>query len=260
MSLLSWVWPHSAAPAGPLAPAWDFHCHLLPEVDDGIKTLEESLIAIEKLIGLGYQGCVLTPHIYAGVFDNEKSALQAAFAVYQKEVAAKHPGFKLHLAAEYFADAHFLDLVRADTLLVTPVGTERWVLVEFPYLQESPYSLPALAALTQKGYRPVIAHLERYRYMTADPASWLKRLAPYKPLFQCDIGSLVGQHGTSARRLAQWLLKQEAVALWGTDLHAVSQVERFMVPGLPCVARNNMINPLLAPLFSEIAPMVFAHN
>jgi tyrosine-protein phosphatase YwqE len=232
----------------------DFHSHLLPGVDDGMPAYAEARAAIDGLMALGFGGAVLTPHIYRGVFDNESGTLRTAFAAFAAALAADGLDFKLFLAAEYFADENFLRLIEQDDILYVTVGNERWVMLEFPYLQETPFAGVCLSALAARGYRPVIAHVERYRFVAQATQEWLARFARAGAVLQGDIGSLVGQFGEEARRLSGWLVERDLISIWGTDLHRPAQLGRHIVPGLAKLAaagrpaKAGVLNGMLAPL------------
>ncbi len=220
---------------------------------------EESKAAIAGLVELGFCGAVLTPHIYRGVFDNESGVLRAAFQAFRGALAADDVDFKLYLAGEYFADENFLRLIEQDDILYVRVGGERWVMLEFPYLQETPFAGACLSALVERGYRPVVAHVERYRFVAQATQDWLARFARAGAVLQGDIGSLVGQYGEEARRLAGWLVERDLVAIWGTDLHKSAQLGRHIIPGLSRLAaagrpaKAGALNGVLAGLVESCA-------
>jgi tyrosine-protein phosphatase YwqE len=230
----------------------DFHNHLIPGVDDGVESYEDAILTIAGLKKLGFSGAVLTPHLYAGVFDNQAAKLRIVFDEFS--TALKNGGieFQIYLAGEYFADDYFLKLIEQGDLLSTPVGGERWVLLEFPYLQESPFTTACLAALVSHGYRPVIAHLERYRFAAQNPEGWLEQFARYNAVLQGDIGSLAGQHGEAVKRFAGWLLDRNHIAIWGTDIHKSKQIERHIVPGLAQLKTAGRTIDTLNPRLMEI--------
>jgi tyrosine-protein phosphatase YwqE len=232
--------------SGPLG--LDFHNHLLPGVDDGMKDFATAKTAVAALAAAGFAGAVVTPHIHAGVYDNRRTQLRQSFAIFTAHLRAAGEHFPLHLAAEYFADEHFLDLIQRDELLSLPVGQERWVLVEFPYHQETPYTGICLSALAARGYCPVIAHVERYHFVAKAPAAWLARFAALGAILQGDIGSLAGQHGEHVRRFGLWLVARNLVPLWGTDLHDPSQMEQFIDRGLRYLPAAQRLNRLLEPV------------
>lgn len=232
---------------GAVTPGWrgmDYHCHLLPGVDDGMADVETAVAAIEAMQALGYAGAVMTPHIYTGVFDNDAAGLRAAHRVFAAALAERGITFPLSLAAEYYADEHFLKLIDDDELLALPVNGERWVLLEFPYMQETPFAGVCLAALTSRGYRPVVAHVERYRFVAQEPAVWLERFERAGAVLQGDIGSLVGQFGEPVKKFAAWLLEKEKISIWGSDLHHPGQLARHIAPGLAKLG-NGRLNTLL---------------
>jgi tyrosine-protein phosphatase YwqE len=232
--------------AEPPAPAWDFHCHLLPAVDDGLRSLEETRAAIAGLRALGYRGAVLTPHIYPGVYDNTPAKLRESFRLLQQAV---DDNFTLRLAAEYFADETLLADIDREDVLYLELGSQKIVLVEFPTLMPSPAGMDVLLQLRRAGYQPVLAHVERYRYVQLEQSLWLPRLERSGAWLQCDIGSLVGQYGPHPRAFARSLLDQELPTLWGTDLHRVAQLERYVAQGLAVLAKSGQrINAVLEAL------------
>jgi tyrosine-protein phosphatase YwqE len=225
----------------------------MPGVDDGMENYADSKRAIAELKALGFTGAVITPHLYHGVFDNQAAGLRIAFDEFSTSLKNDGIEFPLHLAGEYFADDYFVKLIEQGDLLYTPIGNERWVLLEFPYLQESPYATTCLAALVSHGYRPVIAHVERYRFVAQTPNAWLDQFARYGSVLQGDIGSLAGQHGEDVKRFAGWLLTRNHIAIWGTDIHKSRQIERHIVPGLAQLATTGRTNGTLNPMLMEIA-------
>ena len=95
----------------------DVHSHIVPGVDDGSSTIEESLELIERLVNMGYRGAVVTPHIHSDIYPNNLLTLVPAFEQLQQAVAARWPEFALQLAAEYFLDEHFADCIADNELL-----------------------------------------------------------------------------------------------------------------------------------------------
>ncbi|WP_312283837.1 CpsB/CapC family capsule biosynthesis tyrosine phosphatase [Candidatus Igneacidithiobacillus taiwanensis] len=229
-----------------LGPVWDFHCHLLPAVDDGLRSLEETRAAIAGLRALGYQGAVLTPHIYPGVYDNNPDQLRDVFRALRQEIEGE---FRLHLAAEYFADATLFTAMEREDILYLELGSQKIVLVEFPTLMPTPEGVDVLLQLHRAGYQPVLAHVERYRYVQLEQSIWLPRLERSGAWLQCDIGSLAGQYGPHPQAFARALLDQALPMLWGTDLHRVAQLERYVEPGLAVLAKSgHHINAVLEAL------------
>lgn len=234
------------AQAGATHPAlhWDLHAHLLPGVDDGVRTMDDALESIRALQALGYRASVLTPHIYHELYPNTRTTLEPVFAALQnalQEVGVEHG---LHLAAEYFVDEHFIKLVE-DRALLSFGPRAGFVLVEFPYQSEPLLWADALSALVRNGYTPVIAHIERYRFVVRAPEVWLDRFAQFDAKIQCNLGSLVGQYGPEASQFARRMLQQRLPTFWGTDLHRAKQVAHFVAPALGYVAELGELNAAL---------------
>lgn len=240
---MGWLnWSRGRSPTPPPDLGWDLHCHLVPGVDDGVRDLDEALRTIDALRAQGYRGAVVTPHIYGGVFDNTAQGLREAFDKLQQAVDGS---FGLQLAAEYHANELLLELIERDELLSIKLGGERCVLVEFPYLMEAPSGVDALVALRSAGYRPILAHVERYRYVQARLDPWLQRLRQIGVLIQCNIGSLAGMYGEGPQALARKLLADSVPDIWSSDVHRPQQVERYVAPGLRRIAPNGPLNPLV---------------
>jgi tyrosine-protein phosphatase YwqE len=224
----------------------------LPLVDDGMPSYADAKLTIGKLKDLGFSGAILTPHLYHGVFDNQAIALRAAFDVFVNALQQDNVAFQLHLAGEYFADEYFLKLIEQGDLLHTAIGSERAVLLEFSYLQETPFATACLAALVAQGFRPIVAHVERYRFVAQSPEPWLELFARYGAILQGDIGSLSGQHGEGVKRFAKWLLDRNHITIWGTDVHSPGQIERHIVPGLVQLNGAGRLNGTMNPMLVGI--------
>ena len=145
----------------------DVHSHLLPGVDDGVQSADDMQAALNAMQEAGVERVFLTPHVMADLPDNRRSYLQDRFAC-MKQFAPE--GVELRLAAEYMLDAGFR-LQMADGLLTY---ADRQVLVETSYLSPPPDYLNLLYELSLEGYTPVLAHPERYMYMTKEDYFRLK--------------------------------------------------------------------------------------
>jgi tyrosine-protein phosphatase YwqE len=145
----------------------DCHCHVIPGVDDGARTMEESLQMLRLLRSAGARRVIATPHIYPGRFDNEPDALRRVFE--ELEEARDRAGIvvELELGAEHYLDDWLLERVRAGA--VVAFGPERYVLFEAHTSEHVPAPLmDVVYALTERGYTPLLAHVERYRWLRED--------------------------------------------------------------------------------------------
>ena len=195
----------------------DYHSHILPGVDDGVKKMEVSLKVLERYEQLGIAEVWCTPHIMEDI-PNTTAALKARFA----ELCEAYQGpVKLHLAAEYMMDALFEERLHKSDLL--PLGDKgNRLLVETSYFTP-PMDMDALLnQVKQKGYYPVLAHPERYVYMDRGRYTVLKDMGV---LFQLNLSSLGGAYGSQAKDKARWLLKHNYYNLAGSDLHSLHNMD-----------------------------------
>lgn len=195
--------------AGLLQGMTDLHCHLLPGVDDGFETTETALVGLSCFERVGVERVYLTPHVSDEFPANTPGFLQERY----KQLAQVAPaGITLHLAAEYMLDSGFRERMEAG--LLTFPG--RRVLVETSYMA-APFDFrDLLYDLTIEGYTPIIAHPERYFYMTDTDYTWLKNKG-YR--FQLNLFSLSGQYGRHVQKKAQVLLDRGFYDYTGSDCH-----------------------------------------
>lgn len=195
----------------------DYHSHILPGVDDGVKKLEVSLKVLERYEQLGIAEVWCTPHIMEDI-PNTTAALKARFA----ELCEAYQGpVKLHLAAEYMMDALFEERLHQSDLL--PLGDKgNRLLVETSYFTPPMDMDTILNRVKQKGYYPVLAHPERYVYMDKERYAALKNK---DILFQLNLSSLGGAYGSEAKDKARWLLKHNYYNLAGSDLHSLHNMD-----------------------------------
>lgn len=195
----------------------DLHNHILPGVDDGAATLEESLAIARQFASEGVTRVAATPHFnpWAGTGPTAAEVgdlmekLQAALAAEGIELEVLTgseillaPGLPSHLEAG-----------RACTL-----GGSRGVLIELPFYEAAPYAEEAIGELVDAGYRPVLAHPERTGFIQRDLDA-VEPLRDAGALFQVTGPSLAGEYGSTVRRTAEALLERGLYSLAGSDRH-----------------------------------------
>ena len=191
----------------------DWHSHLLPGVDDGVQTLDESLEALSYYELLGITEVWLTPHIMEDI-PNTTTELRDVFC---QLTEAYKGNIKLHLAAENMIDNLFDQRLEADDLL--PLGDNKNLLVETSYFNPPMNFYKRLERIKDCGYTPVLAHPERYVYMGRSDYQRLKSMGI---LFQLNLPSLSGMYGRQAKKNAEWLLASGFYNLLGTDIHSLA--------------------------------------
>lgn len=190
------------------------HSHLLPGIDDGVKSNEHALATIRKLMDLGYEKFVTTPHIMSDTYPNTPEVIKEKLSSLREFLKSNRVDVEVSAAAEYYLDEYTMKAVAGPDELLT--FGNKYLLFETNYLSE-PYILKDfIFAATSKGYRPVLAHPERYQYMTMDKA---QDMIDRGVLLQVNLLSLSGFYMKPAMKLAEKLIANKMVAFLGTDCH-----------------------------------------
>ncbi len=201
----------------------DRHSHILPGVDDGIHSMEDSLAVLNYYEQIGVDDVWLTPHIMEDC-PNEPYELKERFEELCEAYAKTEGGskIKLHLAAENMIDSLFVKRLEQGNLLIYgDKGDE--LLVETSYAQ-APYRFKLiLQDIRKAGLTPVLAHPERYRYMEYDDYFTLHEQGVK---FQLNITSLSGAYGPEAKERAEYLLEEGLYTYQGSDLHSLTAFKR----------------------------------
>lgn len=193
----------------------DVHNHILPGIDDGAKTIDDSLMLIRGLKELGINRCIATPHIIAGVYDNDINSIKEASDKLSKALSSENIKFNLSYSAEYMIDDRFLNTLDNKQLCVLP---NNYVLIEMSYFAESIMSMEVVYRLNSFGYSPILAHPERYNYYHNDFSQYrlIKDMGCY---FQLNLLAISGYYGSQVKAVALRLIKEKMYDFVGTDIH-----------------------------------------
>ncbi len=195
----------------------DSHSHILPGVDDGIRSMEDSLAVLAEYEKLGFKKVWLTPHIMEDV-PNTTDALKKRFA----ELKAEYKGcLTLDLASENMLDNLFLE--RLEKLDFLPIY-DNHLLVETSYFSPPMNLTDVLKQIMSAGFIPLLAHPERYVYMDMD---MYRELHDMGVKLQLNVLSLSGFYGKSAKEKSHKLAKHGMYSVFGSDLHRLSQTEHL---------------------------------
>lgn len=201
------------------------HSHVLPGLDDGAETVEQSVELLRRLQALGYHKLVMTPHVMGDFYRNTPDAIRAALARLQQAAQqAGITGITLECAAEYYLDEWFAQKIAQDEPLLSFGGQQRYVLFETSYINEPFNFQETVFNLKAAGYQPVLAHPERYTYLYGRFDD-LVRIREEGVLLQVNLNSLVGYYSSGARQVAEKLVDAGLVDMLGTDAHHVKHLE-----------------------------------
>ena len=225
----------------PLLPGGiDAHCHLLPGVDDGADTPEESLAIIRGQQALGLRGAICTPHIMARLPQNTPAHLRQQFAQFTSIVNSQSSvvNFQLHLAAEYMLDEAFPRHLASGDLLTIPEEvlfvnrkseivnqTRQFLLVELPQYLLPPGWQDMLDSILAAGITPLLAHPERYLRILDERD--IRALVDRGIALQGNLGALTGYYGSRVKILAQSLLDDKLYTTFGSDAHSAGMLRQL---------------------------------
>lgn len=191
----------------------DVHTHVLPCVDDGSPSLEISLAMLKKEIKNGADKIILTPHL-RGDFKTPTSELLAAFGRFISEAEAVGLTAELYLGQELYYDANLLSKLKNGDALT--LAGSRYVLLELPF-HEGTDVTEVVYKFIKEGYIPVIAHIERYPYLSLDDAYDISELGG---LIQVNADSLCEKSLGFMHKTAIKLFKEDLVDLVASDIHS----------------------------------------
>lgn len=201
--------------------AVDMHSHLLPGVDDGSRSIDETIAMIAKFERLGYRKIITTPHIMNEVYPNTKEIILRKHEEVLDSIHQHGITLEFEAAAEYYADEYFLELIRKKELLT--IGPS-YVLFEFSFFSEPDRYRNIIFELQTSGYKPILAHFERYPYYhgSVDKAQEFREMGVS---VQLNINSLNGHYGPAVQRQAERLLKENAIDFVATDCHRIQHLQ-----------------------------------
>lgn len=205
----------------------DIHSHLIPNIDDGAQSMEQSVNMIKELKSLGFKKVITTPHIHPR-YPNTSEIIMTGLQGLQEELRQKEIEMEVEAAAEYFVDEAFYSKVTNNETILS--FGDRYVLVESSFLNKPVFFESVMFDLQSKGYRPVLAHPERYQFLEGS-VGWLEELKSIGVLLQVTLGSIGGYYGAAPHEMGNRLLQKDMVDFLGSDLHRESHLE-FLLKGL----------------------------
>ena len=201
----------------------DIHTHVLPGVDDGSKSINESLAIIDYLKSIGINDIILTSHYIKGTsYEYNTKARISILNTLENEL--KDNDVRLYLGNEVYLCDEVVDLYKNGEICT--LNNSRYMLVELPLTSYYKNFPTALCELNDAGVIPIIAHPERYRFIQNDKER-IKELLEFDCLLQINIDSLIGKYGRKAKKIAKFLLKNNLVSFVATDTHYVSDSKKL---------------------------------
>lgn len=195
----------------------DIHTHLLFGVDDGPKTLEESIEMLKSAKAQGIDAMILTPHYRHGMFAYPKEQIEANFA--RLLTTAREIGIDLYLGTEYHVNSMMLEHFKEGRCRT--LANTQYVLAEYKHDTEFPYIMASVRDLLRNGYIPIVAHVERYMCMY--DLDNVEALMDVGAMIQVNADAIIGVDGFRVKSFAKKLLKYGYIDFVGSDSHGIKK-------------------------------------
>jgi protein-tyrosine phosphatase len=236
----------------------DLHCHLLPGIDDGAKTLDDALAMARLAVADGISLTACTPHIYPGLYENTSDGIRVGIAALRDALA----GAGIALALTDGADAHLTPelLPRLRSGTVPTLGGSRYFLLEPAHHVPPPHFVAQVATFVEMGYVPVITHPERLTWIDGHYGDFVQA-ARDGAWLQVTSGSLTGDFGSDARYWGERLVDEGWVHILATDAHGLRARRPELRKGVAAAARlvgdeeaQRMVELRPAAILADTAP------
>jgi protein-tyrosine phosphatase len=200
----------------------DIHSHLLPGIDDGSATVEDSVSLLNQMSEIGFKNIITTPHIITNVWDNTESSITDKYNETLNKIKDT-PISSFKTAAEYMIDSHFLNRLATEKLLTLK---DNYVLVELSYLNPPINLYEILFEIQLAGYKPIMAHPERYLFFHFNFKEYekMKNAGCY---FQLNLLATVDYYGKNIAKVADKLFANDFYDFVGSDVHHQNHINSF---------------------------------
>jgi protein-tyrosine phosphatase len=199
----------------------DLHSHLIPGIDDGSKNMDESLIMLKRFSDLGFKKVITTPHVMIDFYKNNPAIILGGLEKVRKAIKDVGIDIEIEAAAEYYLDPHFEELIAKKEVLTFG---DNHVLFELSFSNEPTRVKDVIFNLITTGYKPILAHVERYTYYH-NQWDTIEDLRNRGCLLQLNTNSLSGQYGPAVKKMAESLVDRDMIDVIGSDCHHLGHLE-----------------------------------
>lgn len=202
----------------------DMHSHLIPKIDDGSQSMDQTIAMLAKFQDLGFERLVTTPHVMSDYYRNTPEIILEGLEKVRQ--TAKEIGLKIQIdaAAEYYFDDSLMDRLKKKEKLLTFYGN--YVLFEFSMVTE-PFNIDELVfELITQNYVPVLAHYERYSFYLGDIET-AEKLREQGVKIQVNLLSLTGHYGSEIQKQAENLIDAKLVDFVASDCHRIEHLMKI---------------------------------
>ncbi|MFA6248261.1 MAG: CpsB/CapC family capsule biosynthesis tyrosine phosphatase [Mucilaginibacter sp.] len=191
----------------------DMHSHVLPGIDDGAQNVEESIFLIKKMMSLGIKKIIATPHVMIDYYRNDADSIGNALTTLKAALKEQNIDIDISAAAEHYFDETFEKRI-ADRKVFT-MG-DNYALFELSFITQPPNLISIIQKMKDAGYKPILAHPERYAYMDIEQ---MKNIRSWGCDLQLNTIALSGYYGKHAKRIAEEMIDNQMVDFISSDMH-----------------------------------------
>jgi len=233
----------------------DLHTHIIFNVDDGSRNLEETLSLIKEASEVGITDLVMTPHyIKDSIYQFERDHLLSKLKEIKKEVKKLKIKINLYLGNEIYLDDDATNLIKEKKF--STINDSKYILIEFPMFGFPNNIRDVIFNLKLANYIPIIAHPERYTYF--ESLEYVREIKDQGALFQGNLGSLIGKYGPSAQKSLKAMLKADMIDVMASDVHRFNTIYTELPKTLKKL--NKIIGSKKVKLLTEQNPMYIIDN
>lgn len=198
----------------------DVHSHFVPGIDDGAKTIEDSVQMITEMYNMGYKKVITTPHTMSDYYRNTPQTILGGLETVRSALKAANVPIQIEAASEYYIDYDFERKLQENGLLTFG---NKYVLFEISYMNPPDNLYHVIFEMQLRGYKPVLAHPERYNFWHTDFEKY-EAFIDKGVLLQMNINSLSGYYSIATKKIAEQMIDKNMISFLGTDCHHMGHI------------------------------------
>ncbi len=214
----------------------DFHSHILPNIDDGARSIEETFNLIKEAEKAGFEAVISTSHYMENYYETDVPEREVWVKAILENLRPKNITTNLYLGNEIYFTDNIIELL--EKRKASTINDTSYVLFELPLNAEPMNLYDVVYNMIQNKLVPILAHPERYRFIQKEP-ELMYDLIEKGVLMQANYGSIIGQYGEKARMIVRKFFENNMIHFLGSDVH-----------------RQNTIYPKIPQILEEIANII----
>lgn len=214
----------------------DIHTHILPNIDDGARSIEETFNLIKEAKNAGFEAIVSTSHYMEGYYETDAPEREVWVNAIYENLKAKNIDIELYLGNEIYMSENMIKLLEDGK--ASTINDTSYVLFEMPLNAEPLNLYDAIYEMLQYKIVPILAHPERYSFVQKEP-ELIYDLIQKGVLMQANFGSIIGQYGEKAKIIVKKFFENNMIHMLGSDVH-----------------RQNTIYPKMPQILSELKELI----